>query len=76
MLLATMYFFSENKNLFKNLNSLNCAKYHLSKNLRTHTVHVFWLTWENAGCQLQVFTVFQFQNDQYSEAVLTFGKHL
>ena len=39
-LLAILYFFSsENKNLFKNLNTLN---YHLYKSL-------FRLTWENPG---------------------------
>ena len=50
--------------------------YFLDLQKRTYTVHVFWLTLENAGCQLQVFAVFQFPNDQYGEAVLTFGKHL
>ena len=58
MLLASMYFSSENKNLFKNLNSLKiCAYYHLCKDL-------FRLSWENAGSYSRVFTVFFFE--QYS----------
>ena len=38
-------FFYRNKNPFKNLNSLNCVKYHLNKNL-------FRLTSENVGSYL------------------------
>ena len=40
-----IYFFYRNKNPFKNLNSLNCVKYHLNKNL-------FRLTSENVGSYL------------------------
>ena len=40
-----IFFFYGNKNPFKNLNSLNCVKYHLNKNL-------FRLTPENVGSYL------------------------
>ena len=44
------FFSSKNKNLFKSLNSLNYASYHLCKNL-------FRLTWESAVSYLRVPTV-------------------